>query len=141
MSAAIERHPKGILDTSTVIFLNRLPGTQVLPLVPLITAVTMAELGAGPLAAKTDIERARRQAHLQQAEADFAPLPFDAEAARAFGGVAASLREKGRKAAARTYDAMIAAVAVAHGLPIYTCNPRDFEGIEGLEVVPVSISS
>ena len=141
MSDAIERHPKGILDTSTVIFLNRLPGMQVLPQVPLITAVTMAELGAGPLAAKTDIERARRQAHLQQAEADFAPLPFDAEAARAFGGVAASLREKGRKAAARTYDAMIAAVAVAHGLPIYTCNPRDFEGIEGLEVVPVSIPS
>jgi predicted nucleic acid-binding protein len=139
VSAVSERHPKGILDTSTVIFLNRLPGTQVLPLVPLITAVTMAELGAGPLAAKTDIERARRQAHLQQAEADFAPLPFDAEAARAFGGVAASLRAAGRKAAARTYDAMIAAVAVAHGLPIYTCNPRDFEGIEGLEVVPVSI--
>lgn len=139
MSAASERHSKGILDTSTVIFLNRLPGAQVLPLIPLITAVTMAELGAGPLAAKTDIERARRQAHLQQAEADFAPLPFDAEAARAYGGVAASLREVGRKAAARTYDAMIAAIAVAHGLPVYTCNPRDFEGIEGLEVVPVSI--
>jgi tRNA(fMet)-specific endonuclease VapC len=139
VSSASDRHPKGILDTSTVILLNRLPSTQVLPLAPLITAVTMAELGVGPLAAKTDIERARRQAHLQQAEADFAPLPFDAEAARAFGGVAASLREGGRKAAARTYDAMIAAIAVAHGLPVYTCNSSDFEGIEGLEVVPVSV--
>lgn len=141
MSAASERHSKGILDTSTVILLNRLPGAQVLPLVPLITAVTMAELGVGPLVANTDIERARRQAHLQQAEADFTPLPFDAEAARAFGGVAASLREVGRKAAARTYDAMIAATAVAHGLPIYTCNPRDFQGIEGLEVVPVLVAA
>jgi predicted nucleic acid-binding protein len=133
------RHPKGVLDTSTVILLNRLPGVQALPLVPLVTAVTLAELSVGPLAAKSNIERARRQAHLQQAEADFTPLPFDIEAARAFGGVAASLRGAGHKVAARTYDAMIAAIAVAHGLPVYTCNPDDFIGIEGLEVVPVQV--
>ncbi|HXQ88527.1 MAG TPA: type II toxin-antitoxin system VapC family toxin [Solirubrobacterales bacterium] len=135
----LEKHTKGVLDTSTVIFLNRLSGVEALPSVPLVTAVTLAELSVGPLAAKSDIERARRQAHLQQAEADFAPLPFDAEAARAFGGVAASLRGAGRKVAARTYDAMIAAIAVAHGLPLYTCNPDDFTGIEGLEVVPIRV--
>ena len=70
-------------------------------------------------------------------EADFDPLPFDARAARAFGQVAASLRRSGRKAASRRYDAMIAATALANGLPVYTCNPEDFEGIDGLEVVAI----
>jgi tRNA(fMet)-specific endonuclease VapC len=72
---------------------------------------------------------------LQQVEADFEALPFDAAAARAFGSVAAELRRLGRKPKARAYDAMIAAVASSHGLPIYTANPRDFQGISGLEVV------
>lgn len=79
-------------------------------------------------------ERSARQAVLQQAEADFHPIPFDASAARAFGQVAASLRQAGRKTSARSYDAMIAAVALANDLPLYTTNPHDFEGITGLEV-------
>jgi len=97
-----------------------------LPTEPLITAVTLAELLVGPLIASTDAERAARQAHLRQAEADFDPLPFDAPAARVFGRVAASLRRAGRKVNARAYDAMIAATALANGLPVYTCNPNDF---------------
>ncbi|MDA8298200.1 MAG: type II toxin-antitoxin system VapC family toxin [Actinomycetota bacterium] len=108
-----------------------------LPREPLITAVTLGELSAGPLVAGDDAERAARQAHLQQAEADFDPLPFDAAAARAFGRVAASLRRSGRKASARSYDAMIAATALANDLPLYTCNPGDFSDIDGLEVVAV----
>ena len=82
-------------------------------------------------------ERAARQAHVQQAEADFDPLPFDAAAARSFGQVAASLRRAGRKRSARAYDAMIAAVCVANQLPVHTCNPDDFSGIDGLDVVDV----
>ena len=82
-------------------------------------------------------ERAARQAHLQQAEADFDPLPFDAGCARAFGRVAASLRRSGRKPQARAYDALIAATAIANGLPVYTRNPNDFTGIDGLTVHPV----
>jgi predicted nucleic acid-binding protein len=121
--------------------LPRLTDAGLLPAEPLITAVTLAELSVGPLVASTDAERAARQAHLQQAEADFDPLPFDAQAARAFGGVAASLRKSGRKVSARAYDAMIAATALAHGLPVYTCNPNDFAGIEGLEVVAVPVSA
>jgi hypothetical protein len=127
------------LDTNTVIMLPRVTDETLLPAEPLITAVTLAELSVGPLVASTDAERAARQAHLQQAEADFDPLPFDAPAARAFGRVAASLRRAGRKVNARAYDAMIAATALANGLPIYTCNPNDFAGIEGLEVVPVPL--
>lgn len=128
----------GLLDTSTLILLSRLRDPSALPERPLISAITLAELSVGPLVAGTDAERAARLAHLQQAETDFDPLPFDADAARAFGQVAASLRRSGRKASARAYDAMIAAVALANGLPLYTCNPDDFSSIDGLTVVAVT---
>lgn len=140
MSGGSSPPSRGLLDTSTVILLGRLADASVLPDEPLVAAVTLAELAVGPLVAVDEAERARRQAHLQQAEADFEPLPFDAAAARAFGTVAASLRRCGRKTAARTYDAMIAATALANDLPLYTCNPDDFDGIEGLPVVPVDLS-
>jgi hypothetical protein len=133
------RHARGILDTSTVIMLHRLDDPAVLPEEPLITAITLAELTVGPLVATSDQERAARQAHLQQAESDFDALPFDASAARAFGRVAASLRQSGRTTTARSYDAMIAATALAHALPVYTCNPDDFAGIDGLDVVAVPV--
>ena len=133
------RHKRGILDTSTVIRLPGIDEPALLPEEPLITTITLAALTVGPLIASSDEERAARQAHLQQAEADFDPLPFDANAARAFGQVAASLRRSGRKTAARSYDAMIAAAAIANELPLYTCNPGDFSQIDGLEVVAVPI--
>jgi tRNA(fMet)-specific endonuclease VapC len=139
MSARGPNAARGILDTSTVVLLRRLTDAGALPAEPLVTAITLAELAVGPLVAGDDGERARRQAHLQQAEADFVPLPFDAGAARAFGGIAASLRRAGRKAAARAYDAMIAAIAIANDLPVYTCNPDDFSGIDGLEVIAVPV--
>lgn len=126
-----------MLDTSTVILLPRLSDPTVLPEVPLISAITLAELSVGPLVATTEIERARRLAHLQQAEADFEPLAFDAAAARAFGRVASSLRRAGRKPAARAYDALIAATSLANNLPLYTVNPGDFVGIDELEVLAV----
>lgn len=127
----------GLLDTSTLILLPALRDPSLLPQRPLISAITLAELSVGPLVAANETQRAARLAHLQQAEADFDPLPFDADAARAFGQVAASLRRSGRKASARAYDAMIAAVALANGLPLYTCNPDDFANIDGLTVVSV----
>jgi predicted nucleic acid-binding protein len=136
---ADQRFERGVLDTSTVLLLPGIDDPEFLPLEPLITVATLAELSVGPLVANTEEERVARQAHLQQAEADFDPLPFDASAARAFGRVAGSLRRAGRKPAARAYDAMIAATALAHGLPVYTCNPDDFAGIGGLEVVSVPV--
>jgi predicted nucleic acid-binding protein len=128
-----------VLDTSTVILLPQITDASTLPAEPLITAVTLAELSVGPLVATDERERAARQAHLQQAEADFDPLPFDAAAARAFGRVALSLRRAGRKPAARSYDAMIAATALANDLPIYTANAEDFRDIDGLDVVAVEV--
>lgn len=126
----------GILDTSALIGLGSLD-LDLLPPEVLITTITLAELSVGPLAARSDEERSARQAILQQAEADFDPLPFDAASARAFGQVAVALRTAGRKPAARAYDALIAATALAAGLPVYTSNPRDFEGIPGLKVYSV----
>jgi tRNA(fMet)-specific endonuclease VapC len=108
-----------------------------LPERPMISAVTLAELTVGPLVAEDLAERAARLAEVLQAEADFAPLPFDAQAARAFGLVAADLRGSGRKARARTFDAMIAAIAISNDLPLYTCNAADFTGIAGLQVVAI----
>lgn len=128
-----------MLDTSTVILLPRFTDAAFLPPEPVITAVTLAELSVGPLVTDDEQERAARQAHLQQAEADFDPLPFDAVAARTFGRVAASLRRAGRKSAARAYDAMIAATAIANDLPLYTCNPEDFQGIDELRLVALTI--
>jgi tRNA(fMet)-specific endonuclease VapC len=137
VTATDGRPQRGLLDTSTLILLPLLQDATALPVEPLISTITLAELSVGPLVARTEPERAARQAHLQQAEADFDPLPFDAAAARAFGQVAASLRQAGRKPAARSYDAMIAAVAVANDLPLYTCNPDDFAAIEQLDAVDV----
>lgn len=128
---------RGILDTSTVVLLERIDDPLSLPPEPLITAVTLAELSIGPLVASTPGEQATRQLRLQQAEADFDPLPFDAAAARAFGRVAASLYSAGRKTGARSYDAMIAAVAISNDLPLFTCNPDDFAHIDGLDLRPV----
>ncbi|MGK0274142.1 MAG: tRNA(fMet)-specific endonuclease VapC [Ilumatobacter sp.] len=128
---------RGVLDTSTLILLGRIQDPTQLPDEVEITAVTLAELSVGPLVATTDEERSARQSHLQLAESDFDALPFDTDAARAFGRVAASLRRAGRKPAARSYDAMIAATAIANGLAVYTCNPDDFAAIAELEVVAV----
>ncbi len=136
-----DRHPRGVLDTSTVIQLTQIRDPEMLPDEPVITAVTLAELSVGPLVATDEHEREVRQAHLQQAEAAFQAIPFDESAARSFGPVAASLRRAGRKPAARAYDAMIAATAIAHGLPVYTCNPKDFDGIDNLIVVRVNASA
>jgi tRNA(fMet)-specific endonuclease VapC len=133
----VSRAAAGLLDTSTLLLLPRLGAAADLPERPLISAVTLAELTVGPLVAHDLGERAARLAEVLQAEADFTPLPFDAQAARAFGRVAADLRGSGRKARARTFDAMIAAIAIANDLPLYTCNAADFSGITGLRVVAI----
>jgi hypothetical protein len=128
-----------MLDTSVVIALDHLDEKAELPDEPCISAVTLAELSTGPFAAAGLDDQAGRVARLQWTESRFPdPVLFDAAEARAFGRPSASLRARGRKAMARSFDAIIAATAMSHGLAVFTANPADFEGIEGLEVVPVS---
>jgi predicted nucleic acid-binding protein len=127
----------GILDTSVVIELPNLSAAD-LPALPTISVVTLAELSVGPEVSKNSHERAMRQLVLQQTEASFDPLPFDAACARRFAIVAGCLRQSGRKTQARAFDALIAATALAHNLPLYTRNAQDFEGIDGLDLRPVT---
>lgn len=129
---ADSRHGRGLLDTSVVIDIERIDATS-LPGEVAVSAVTMAELAAGPHATADPGERARRQERLQRAEAAFAPLPFDANAARAFGRIYAAVAAKGRKARGRrAIDLLIAATAIAEDLPLYTRNPDDFRGLADL---------
>jgi tRNA(fMet)-specific endonuclease VapC len=137
----VTTHDVGLLDTSVVISLGGITDPDLLPSRCFVSAVTLAELSVGPLVARTDSDRIARQSVLQQVEADFDPIPFDAPAARAFGRVAAQLRASGRKTGARAYDALIAATAVANGLPVYTRNPDDFSGIDALTVVAVDTTA
>jgi predicted nucleic acid-binding protein len=129
------RHLRGILDTSVVIDLE-LIDAQILPVEVAISAITMAELSAGPHATTDPEERARRQDRLQRTEAAFDPLPFDGESARAYGRVYTAIVGSGRKArGARAVDLLIAATACANNLPLYTRNPDDFRALRGLVTI------
>ncbi len=135
------RHARGLVDTSVVIGLEQL-AADVLPGELAVSAVTMAELAAGPHATDDAAERARRQDRLQRAEATFDPLPIDASVARAYGRVYAETVTAGRKARGRrALDLLIAATAVASDLPLYTSNPDDFRDLDPLlEVVPLAVA-
>ena len=132
------RHPRGLVDTSIVIDLEHIP-EDLLPAEIAVSAITLAELAAGPHATADQSERARRQDRLQRAEATFEPIPFDASTARAYGRVYAAIVSAGRKARGRrAVDLLIAATALSAQLPLYTRNPADFAGLETLlEVVAV----
>ncbi|MDA4895122.1 type II toxin-antitoxin system VapC family toxin [Streptomyces sp. MS2A] len=135
-------HARGLIDTN-IIILRHAVDASLLPEEVGISAVTLAELSAGPhlvqgIGPEADAERARRIAVLQHTESEFDPLPFDADAARMFGRISAAVRASGRSPRSRVADLMIAAVAASVDLPLYTTNPDDFAGLDGLvDVVAV----
>ena len=141
-----ERHPQGLLDT-TIVILRRWIDPVELPAEMAISAITLAELSAGPHEVRGNdeqdvydehAERARRLEILQRVENEFDPIPFDAEAARIYGRVAAAVVGAGRKPRRRLADLMIASIAIAEGLPLFTTNPEDFAGLDTvLTIVPV----
>lgn len=142
-----ERPRRGLLDTNIVI-LRKWVDPDELPEEMAISAITLAELSAGPHEVRRNdeqdaydehAERARRLEILQRAESEFDPVPFDAEAARLFGRVTAAVIAAGRKPGRRVVDLMIAATAIAEDLPLFTTNPGDFAGLDGLvRVIPVT---
>lgn len=132
-----ETRTRGLIDTNIIIHLTAIDPAD-LPDEMVISAVTLAELSAGPHHATDPVARARRTSILQHVEATFDPLPFDAEAARAFGMVAAAVLAAGRTTRRRFADLMIASIAIVNQIPLYTTNPGDFIGLDDLiTVVPV----
>ena len=131
------RRPRGLLDTSVVIDLEQIP-IERLPVEAAVSALTLAELAAGPHATTDMRERAERQDRLQRVEATFEPIAFHDDAARAYGRIVAAASASGRTARSRAVDLLIAAIAAAEGLPLFTRNPGDVAGLDGIvEVVPV----
>ena len=142
-----ERHPQGLLDTNIMI-LRKWINPAELPAEMAITAITLAELSAGPHEVRRNdeqndydehAERARRLDVLQRAENEFDPIPLGAEAARIYGRVTAAVITAGRKPRRRIADLMIASIAIAEDLPLFTTNPGDFTGLDHLlTLVPVT---
>ena len=134
------RPGRGLIDTSVVIDLEEIDPAD-LPSELAISAVTLAELAAGPHATADAEERARRQDRLQRTEATFESLPIDGAVARAYGRVYAAVAAAGRKAhGRRAFDLLIAATALAAELPLYTCNAEDFAELDGIvEVVAIPV--
>ncbi|MYZ37546.1 MULTISPECIES: type II toxin-antitoxin system VapC family toxin [unclassified Streptomyces] len=140
-------YAQGLLDTNIVI-LRKWLDPEELPAEVAISAITLAELSAGPHEVRRNedqgdydehAERARRLDILQRAENEFDPLPFDAEAARLYGRVRAAVISTGRKPRRRVAGLMIAAIAIAEELPLFTTSPDDYKGLDGLlTVVPVT---
>jgi predicted nucleic acid-binding protein len=128
---ATERYAVGLLDASVVIDLGRLDPSS-LPTRSHVSAITLAELGLGVHTTADPSERAHRADRLQQVEATFDPLPFTAEGARRFAHLAGLVVASGRSPKPRRLDLMIAAVACANDLPLYTRNPDDFRGTESI---------
>lgn len=130
-------HDVAVVDTS-IIAAIKLYDPAELPDTMLITAVTLGELSYGPHATDDPAKRPGRVAVLQHVEATFDPLPYDQSAARIYGQICAAVRTAGRQPRIRASDLMIAATAASNELPLYTANPEDFKGAEGLvEVVAV----
>jgi predicted nucleic acid-binding protein len=146
-ASAARRPAQGMLDTN-ILIMRRWVDPAELPDEMAISAITLAELSAGPHLVRSGdeqadyyehAERARRLDVLQRAENEFDPIPFDSEAARAYGRVTAAVRAAGRTPRRRTADLMIASTAIAAGLPLFTTNPGDFAGLGGLlAVIPVT---
>jgi len=128
----------GLLDTSVVIDWGNQAVAAALPEEAAVSAITLAELAAGPHLAADGAESARRQARLQQVEATFEPLPFDVAAARSYGQIVAAVAETGRSHRRRVADMLIAATAHANQLTLYTRNPDDFASLGTLvEIIAV----
>lgn len=133
-----DRYSQGLLDTNIVI-LRRWVDSAQLPTEMAISAITLAELSAGPHEVRSNdvqdmyeehAERARRLEILQRVENEFDPIPFDGEAARIYGRVAAAVVVTGRKPRRRLADLMIASIAIAEDIPLFTTNPKDFVGLD-----------
>lgn len=128
---------RGLLDTSVVID-HDVIDPQLLPDESAISAVTLAELAAGPHATNKSDERARRQDRLQWATATWDAIPIDDEGTRVYGRMFAAARAAEQSNRSRVADLLIASTAAANNLPLYTRNPDDFQAFRDIvNVIPI----
>jgi len=130
-----EIHPQGLLDTSVVIDIVRARDTIGLPLQSLISSITLAELSYGIAVAADPLEATRRAQRYARITTWLQPIPFDREAADAYGELVALVLSTGRSPRPRRFDLLIAAVASSQSLPLYTFNPNDFAGLESMVTI------
>ncbi|MBF6150261.1 type II toxin-antitoxin system VapC family toxin [Nocardia nova] len=128
------RYPAGLLDTCVCIDLP-LIDEDALPIELRISTVTLAELGLGTAMTTIPEELAIRTERLLEFEHTFDALPFSSTAARRFTSMSKLVVAGGRNPKPRRMDLMIAAIASANDLPLFTRNPDDFKGIEALLTV------
>jgi tRNA(fMet)-specific endonuclease VapC len=100
-----------------------------------ISVITASELLHGVHRARSEAVRARRAAFVEHLISAIEPLPVTTAVARAHAEAWADLERQGTPIGA--HDLWIAATALSHGMEVATANPRDFERVPGLVVVPV----
>jgi len=122
----------GLLDTSVIIDWHDPAVVAALPEEMAISAISAAELAAGPHLAADPLEAAKRQSRLQEVESMLEPIPFDGAAVRSYGLVVAAVIGERRTPRSRFSDLLIAATAHANQLDLYTRNRDDFTGLEKL---------
>lgn len=140
-------HPQGLLDTDILILRSWIESNQ-LPDEMAISAVTLAELSAGPHQVRPDTEQrsyaehAERARRLDPSRGSRTSSIHSPSASKRHGPTArvtAAVVAAGRQPRRRTADLMIAATAIAEDLPLFTTNPADFNGLTDLlTIVPVS---
>lgn len=132
----------GLLDTCVLIDLDAVIAVGQLPDEAAICSITLAELAYGVATARTPVDAVRRAAVQARVQMMFDPLPFDERAALCYGELVALVLQAGRHPRPRRIDLMIAAVAVANSIPLYTANVDDFVGLGApLDVVAIDSPS
>lgn len=121
---------RAVLDTSVLLGDRPVPAS----IEAAISAVSLAELHFGLLAAKDQDIRAERATRLGEIEASFTPLPVDERVARALGRLKAAVAERGGQPRRRLADLAIAATAVAHDAVLITANAKDLTIVKDLVV-------
>lgn len=125
---------RGLLDTTVFVGQEQARELGRLPDEAAISVMTLAELHVGVLLARGPKIRAQRLRTLARVEGAFDPLPVDDPVARAFAEIVAEARRKRKQP--KVVDALIAATAVAHRLPLYA-QDRDFRLMPGVELMLV----
>jgi predicted nucleic acid-binding protein len=121
----VSRPAAGLLDTSVFIAREDARSLGALPERVAVSVVTIGELQLGVLVAEDDDSRARRAETLSLARAAD-PIPISEAVMVSWARLVDDCRAAGVHRAVKLTDALIAATAVEHGLPVVT-QDRDYE--------------